>query len=270
MNSRSKGFSVFLIVALAASSLIMAKPAFAQTPAPTSIQIPTPSVPEFSLKYSDTFNIVPPTTTSTTDPYTNKTTTTTIPEHRIENIAINITIENQPFPSSVNGYATNLYYNIRTKPHFGDSSDWETESFTYFPMNFTSGTVQVGYFYLWSQSSSENTTIQYPAGYQAGDEADFQVEAILGYNYTTQVNVGGQSIPLFINTTLFAYKTSGWGPTQTFTMPEVSTSTSPSPYPTVPEFPTLIILPIIILVWVVFFVPLLLYMRKRKPLRSSP
>src|SRR5208283_4034825 len=47
MSGISKSFSLLLIVLLAVSSLIMAKPAFAQTPTPSTI--PKPSVPEFTI-----------------------------------------------------------------------------------------------------------------------------------------------------------------------------------------------------------------------------
>jgi hypothetical protein len=210
----------------------MIKPALAQS-------IPQPSVPEFSLKYSDTFTNIPATTTSTTNPYNGKTTTTTIPEQHIENKAINITIENQPFPSTVNGYTANLYYIVQTKPHFGNNSDWEQESYYYFPINTTSaisGALPADSgFYLPTQSSTNTTTIQYPANYNVGDQVDFQVKAVLGYYYTTPINIGGQSIQIYVNETLFAYQTSDWSPTQTFTMPN-----------TISEFPTLIILPLLL------------------------
>jgi hypothetical protein len=237
MGRIRKSFVVALILVMAISSLgtLMVKPVIAQstTPiqTPTSQQvdfpskipipaIPTPSVPEFSLKYSDTFNIVPSTTTATTNPYTGKTTTTTIPEQHIENIAINITIKNQPFPSTVSGNITGLYYDIRYKGHFEEK--WG--SLNQFPINASSGILPVAtYGYLPIQSSSENTTLQFSANsYQSGDKIDFQVEAILGYNYTTIVNFSPE---IGLNESIFAYQVSGWSPTQTITIPNTSTNT---------------------------------------------
>jgi hypothetical protein len=231
MRLLSKSLILLLLFILVIPSLSLVKPTNAQS-------IPKPSVPVFSLKYSDTFNNIPPITTSTTNPYNGNITTTTIPEQHIENKAINITIKNQPLPLTINGYTTNLYYNIRTKPHFGDF--WATQSFTYFPMNDTSGTVPAGYFYLWSQSSSENTTIQYSVTrLQVGDMIDVQVEAILGYNYTTLVGIG----PVAVNQSLFTYQTSGWSNTQTVT---IENTVSTSPTPTVPELSWLAIIPLMV------------------------
>ena len=67
MGSVSKSFSLLLIVLLAVSSLIIAKPAFAQT-------IPTPSVPEFTVQNVVYISYLAPITTI--DPYTGQNVTT--------------------------------------------------------------------------------------------------------------------------------------------------------------------------------------------------
>jgi uncharacterized protein (UPF0333 family) len=54
MGRISKKFSLLFVLILAVSSIIMAKPAFAQT-------IPTPSVPTFTIQYF--FNAIAPTYT---------------------------------------------------------------------------------------------------------------------------------------------------------------------------------------------------------------
>ncbi len=83
MGSISKSFSLLLIVLLAVSSLIMAKPAFAQNP--------TPSVP--------TFTVQP--VVGNTGKYS----------------YVVVTIKNQPYNSSYGS----LYYNIQISPH-GENS----------------------------------------------------------------------------------------------------------------------------------------------------
>jgi hypothetical protein len=127
--------------------------------------IPKPSVPQFTVEFVDKSYDVPPTTESTTDPYTNKTTTTTIPGYHTDNPTIKVTIKNQPFPSTLNGNATNLYYNVRIKGHFGE--DWN-EQYSY--TEYSSGSLP-------TQSSSEYTILSFPSRYRAGDEVDFQAEA---------------------------------------------------------------------------------------------
>lgn len=201
----------------------MVKPARAQS-------IPTPSVPEFSLKFVDNSYDVPPTATSTTDLYNGKTTTTTIPGYHVENLTIEVTIKNQPFPSTLNGNTSNLYYNVRIKGHFGE--DWTEQYHSY----STSGTLP-------PQSSSEYTVLSFPASYRFGDEVDFQVQAILGYQL-----MGWLPDHILVPNYSFVHESSDWSPTQTFTMPDTSASTSnsPTPTPTVPEFPPLAILPLLI------------------------
>ena len=190
------------------------------TPSPMpSIPIPTPSVPEFTLKFVDNSYKVPPTKTSTTNPYTGKTTTTTIPGYSVENLTIEVTIKNQPFPSTLNGNISNLYYNVETKGHFGYGwTEWYTYSYS------SPGSLQ-------SQSNSEYTVLSFPANYQSGYEIDFQVEAILGYQYTYTYFIG---VDIPVHASSFAYQSSDWSPTQTITIPAY----------TVPEFSTWIILPL--------------------------
>ena len=209
-----------LLVATSCLTLLLIKPANAQS-------IPKPPLPQFSLWYSDTVTIIPATVTSTTNPYSGKNTTTTIPAQQIENKEINVTITNQPFPPTVNGYTANLYFIVQDKPHF-QNGGFEQESYYYFPINTTSaisGTLAANSgFSLPPKSSGQTTILQFPTySLNPGDEEDFQVKAILGYYYTTQVNIGGQTIPVYVNESLFAYQTSDWSPTQTFTMPSTST-----------------------------------------------
>lgn len=63
-----KSVALLFSFLLALSALIMVMPAFAQTPAPSSVSITTPSVPEFSVKFVNTSYEVP--TSYSIDPYT--------------------------------------------------------------------------------------------------------------------------------------------------------------------------------------------------------
>ena len=183
-----------------------------------SQSIPTPSVPEFTVKLVDHSYDVPPVTTSTTNPYNNKTTTTTIPSYRIRNVTIDLTIVNQPYPASINGNASFVYYDVQLKGHFGQG--W-TELFQYYDNSPV-------------QSNSQYTVISLPDNYQVGDQIDIQVQAAIGYKIVTYIahppepNVYTESVD-------FQHASSDWSPTQTFTIPASSASASPTSTPTIPE-----------------------------------
>ena len=77
-----------LLALLALSNLVMVGSVFAQS-------IPTPSVPEFSLRFVDASYDVP--TTYTIDDYTGQ--NITHPGYHVENRTIEVRIKNQPFTS---------------------------------------------------------------------------------------------------------------------------------------------------------------------------
>ena len=127
MVNASKSFSLLFILILAVSSLMMVKPAFAQTPTPTptAIPIPTPSVPQFTLKLVNDSRYIQPTPTVTTNPYTGQQTVTTYPSQYVQDEYIAVIIQNQAFtPFSSGGNSYDLYFDVQTKGHF--SEDWTT------------------------------------------------------------------------------------------------------------------------------------------------
>jgi hypothetical protein len=203
-------------MAVSSLSLIMVKPAFAQS-------IPKPSVPEFTIKLVDHSYDVAPTTTSTTDPYNNKSTTTTIPGYHIQNITIDLKIKNQPFPTSIDGNTSYLLIDARVKGHFTENWTYPYSSIDSYP----------------TQSNSQYTVISFPSNYSPGDEIDFQIEAILAHRYTYYLD--GMHFSDY-----FSDSSSGWSPTQTVTISKPSVSASPSSTPTVPEF-AFIAIPLLLL-----------------------
>jgi hypothetical protein len=122
-----------------------------------------------------------------------------------------ITIKNQPYASTFNGSETRLYYNFRTKSHL--TENWTKQ---YIISTET----------LPAQSSYYNSTDLYyiPTNYNTGEEVDLQVEAILGYQEYTYV----PDHPFAPPTVTFVRQSSGWSPTQTFTMP-YKPALAPSP-----------------------------------------
>jgi len=112
-----------------------------------------------------------------------------------------------------------------------------------------------------TQSNGEYTTLSYPSeqpvveyqyhlGYRivnlfTGDKVDFQVQAMIGSIHRVfNPNFTGQ---LDMYPYVFTGEESGWSNTQAITIPDTSASASPNPTPTptVPEFPMLVISPLL-------------------------
>ena len=245
-----KTFSLALILILAASSLIMIKPTFAQT-------IPKPSIPEFTLKFTDASHYE-----TYTDPYTGAQTT-----YLVQNKTIEISIKNQPFTryTDSSGNLISLYYNIRSKGHF--SQYWmerDGGSDNYLKQNF----------------GSEYTMVPYYGDIPSSGQIDFQIEVIAGHDYEVFNIIEGW----IINGT-----ESGWSNIQTISIPDGSVSITPfsnptptqtpistsSPTPTpsqtptatpaIPEFSWLAILPLFVSV---LFISLMLRHRKTNNLNQ--
>ena len=225
----SKRVALLLLVILLSLILMMGENVFAQSvpnlysPAQS---MPRPSVPKFTVEYIDNSYDVPSTTTSTTNPYNNKTTTTTSPGYHVKNFTIEVTITNQLFPSSINGNATNLYYDVRVKGNFGEDWNYLYSS----PLNSASYSgVLYGYNAdsLPAQSSSDYTVLSFPANsYPSDGVVDFQVKAILGYQYLDNEYYPPHMIPMGMR--IFVYESSSWSKTQTL---DIGASQTPTPSP---------------------------------------
>ena len=200
-NSMSKLAVLMLFALLSLSGLAMVGTVSAQSKF-------KPSVPEFTLKFVDKSSDVPPTTKTTTDPYTNKTTTTIIPGYHVKDQKIELTIKNQPYPTNIDGNKTLLTYHIQTKPHF--SENWKIAT-------------QIT---QWLADGSGFTVKSFQADYRAGDQVDFRVQAILEYEYTsyiwTRLPVFGSDFGWYPENVTELYEASEWSPTQKFIMPETS------------------------------------------------
>lgn len=183
-----------------------------------------PPAPEFTLQTVAYPYDVPPTTTSTTDPYTGKITTTTIPGYHVENKTIEAVIKN-------NG-ASN--YNFRYKGHY-------TDKWSYYPFEPNDYSVADGFGVPYQASASEHTivTLRFlPENIPADGSVDIQVQGLFGtYDaipYGHAVFVGGLTYDFIFNGTA-----SDWSDTQTITIgatassstSDTSPSTSPSTSP---------------------------------------
>lgn len=215
-----------LIIIMSCLTLLTVKPANAQS-------IPKPSITDFTIAYFDKSYDISPTTTI--DPYNGQ--TTTVPGSHVKAAAIEIRIKNEAFTpcTSESGNKVGYYYNIRWKGHF--ETDWHYA----FQANYGSG-------YFPHSDGVEtvfSTDGQYTCGFDipnaadfgVGDQIDFQVEAMIGYVMD----------PGPFEAEVFEGQVSGWSGTQTLTIPDTSSSVSPSP--TVPELSWLIIVPLLLSVF---------------------
>jgi hypothetical protein len=269
---------LLIILILACSSLIMVKPAFAQS-------IPKPSVPNFTVYLIDRPYDVPATTpTYTTDPYTGeqKMQNPGYPGYHVDNLTIELWIQNQQLSYS-NGTTTfKPYYDVRTKGHFDQSwRELYAPYIGYHTNNFKYNTTFVPT-ECPAQSNSSYTVISYSARsppynsydfYPSNAQIDFQVATIIGHNSQMFVSdhpfapyIGHEAIGVEFDTM------SEWSSTQTITIsnsslststPSNPTSTTPTPIPiAVPEFSSLAIQ--LSLITMVAVAGLLVYFKKRK------
>ena len=185
------------------------------------------SVPEFTLQYVDYSYDVPPKTTSTTDPYTNETTTTTIPGYHVENKTIEATIKNNIDAS---------YYNFRYKGRY-------TDEWNYYPFKPSSSgyTFPDAFYVPYKASNSSYTVAALPSYFfkdiRVGSEVDVQMQALFG---DFRAEPFGHLLPIEPTYDFyFEGTTSDWSETQTITIGEIQTPTpSPAttPTPTIPPY----------------------------------
>lgn len=238
---KTLALSLTLIITLSCLTLLVVKPASAQTtPYP---EMPKPAVPQFTVKLIDSSYDIPASTS--TDPYTGQ--TITHPSQHVEARTIEIRIKNEPFTPFVvqegtDNWTVNYFYNIRWKGHF--ENDWH-ELFL----------ADDGYL---SRDSSGSETVFAPQGtysstnglkmstqgmystFPPNSKLDFQVEAMIGYTHRV---LEGDWAPWY-----FFGENSSWSSTQTLTIPSSSLSPAPSPSTTatVPEISWLVIVPLLL------------------------
>ena len=248
----SKGFVIILIfiTAFSSLSLLMVKPASAQTP--------KPSIPKFTLKVLENPYDVAPTTTI--NPNTGKTEQQA--GYLVDNISIQVTIES-PFsqPSFIQPNVPqtyNLWYNISAKNHYGNYWMTYPNAGQYIPFSgysdtvVTYDTVNLAYVLLGDGSNAtwDLTTQSILQGFgeiTPGRQIDFRVQALTG-----------SYLPYYNST--FTGVAGDWSPIQTITIPASSTS----PTPTVPELSWSVV---ILLMVSMFSVVLLIRHRKTANLR---
>ncbi len=258
MTLKIKGLTILLAVLLFASAPIVAHSASAKS-------TPNPSVPQFTARFVNAFYTV-----TNTNPYTGA-----IETQLISNSSIEVAIKNQPWKNS----DSQIYYNIRVKPHFAGnwteiyplrnlSSSYNNGVFTFAeyisfdtPMMPSSGSIgasfrvvateyygESGYDVQRYYSGDEGQQGEYFAflhGIPYGSQLDFQVEALAGYNSTywyvmhpLYPQFGGSDQPAIAFSAA-----SGWSKSQTVIIGDNAGNQTPTP--SVPEFPTIAIVPLL-------------------------
>ncbi len=221
MGCISKRLSLLLIVLLAVSSLIMAKPAFAQTSTPTPQPIPTPSVPEFTVQ------LVGPSVTVPTTYSLNQSSGQVVANigYIVEYSAVEVTVKNQPFTPYVDssGNAVSVFYNIQILDD--QSSAWSDlySSTGGYPAQSTDSDYTNISIHVDTGQNDEGITIP------VGTQTEIRVEAMIGYISANFVayNPNPPYIADYTNYS-FVGQTSSWSPTQTVTIP-ANTPLSPTP-----------------------------------------
>jgi hypothetical protein len=168
--------------------------------------IPAPSIPQFTIAYVDHSYDVPAKTTQTTDPYTGNTVTNTISGYHVKNYTIDVTIENQPYPSTVNNCNTSIMqYGIQRKGHYEPDGNF----------------VGVGMF---EASKSAYTVVSLSTDdYPRNGTIDLRVCAYLGFHYNYFYGL----LPMLG----FANSPSGWSNAQSITLTESPSITPASTAP---------------------------------------
>lgn len=245
-TSKILALSFILLILTSGLSLLMVKPVNAET-------IPKPSVPEFTLKYVDDSYYVPASNTTTIDPFTGNKTVIVQAGYYVENKSVAVSIKNLPFTpyKDSSGHYVDLYYDIRWMGHWGNNW-WDYNSTFRMLLNSYSGFDNNGL----PLPNSDFKVVSFPMGVDisghtqilgnvsANGKIDFQVQAFIGY-YTQKMY---PSVPGFRDSyyNVFNGESSGWSSSQTISIPDGSVSVSTSPNqtstPTVPEFPSWMIL----------------------------
>jgi hypothetical protein len=219
---------------------------------------PTPPVPTFTVTLTNASYSVPP--TYYIDPQTGANITKA--GYFVNDENLTFTIQNQPnvtfyFVRWTTPYMTGWNYiegyyegdvmNATLERTPGSTTNWVlTGTYGTFPIYVNGNPINTVYGY------------SFPFGFQSlnfesGAKIEFQVQASNG---------SPQIVPVILNEHFSIIgETSGWSNTQTITIPASSTSSaSPNPTPTVPEFPSLIVLPLLI---TMLFVAVILRLKQK-------
>lgn len=219
MGRANKSFSLLLVLFLAASSLIVFEPAFAQTPTPTPNlnTFHVPSTPTFTVTLTNTSYAVP--TTYSTDPQTGAKITNAGYFVNRENLTF--TIQNQPDATDyviryTTPYATGWSYIY--EEDFNGTLSKSSGGASTLTFSGTYGSFEIGETQQMVQGYSFVSYYERSFNFESGASIEFQVQAVNGYNKFEE--------SLFGSHTALIGVTSEWSNSQTITIPTGISSTS--------------------------------------------
>jgi hypothetical protein len=237
MEKISKAIALTLTLTILLSCLpsLTVKPALAN---PISYTPPKPSIPEFTLNYTDN--------------------SYEVADNFFQNKSIEAVIKNQPSFEVI-------CYNINSKNH--SSENWSSydyysyesyveEPYPYNGSNYTGGRLVASnsdftvFVFGFEGNNGSDTYNLWLGNVHDGDQIDFQVQAYTAFWAPTK-EVNGLTGSNVEYNFLSVDSIGDWSSLQTITVPEASASTSPTPTPTVPELPWLVILPLLLSVFCV-------------------
>ncbi len=207
MGSVSKSLALIAVLSVIASSLIMVKPACAQS-------TPLPSVPDFTIEPLGPSFDIPPTYS-----FNSSSRGFDINDgYHLEFSTVKIVIKNQPFTNQTN--VDFLYYSVRIRPHNYPDSYWQE----LFSAGYEGFPIQTSSNYTVIPLSVEGTQTLGPI-IPTGASTDIQVEAMIGHI--------GRNLTAGYPYVFFG-ETSGWSNIQTVTLPPKIpfTFSTPTPPPT--------------------------------------
>ncbi len=146
-----------------------------------------PSTPEFTLEIVDNSYDVPP--TYKTDEFTGKTVVDS-PGYHVDNLQLQVTIKNQALKYNAAEKGYHLYYNIRTKGHFGETWREHYPVYeSYKSVDYTNITYGQYISERAPQSEGEYTVAALGLNDYAIDaQIDVQVQALIGHDSTKFYN----------------------------------------------------------------------------------
>jgi hypothetical protein len=215
MGATNKDFLLFTIVLAGLTMIIL--PTFTLLSL-SSASIPTPSVPNFTLKTVNASYNVPP--TSSIDPYTVQ--TITRQGYHVDNVTLVMVIQNQPLVYQYNGHG--FFYNVSVKGHYAENWTqlFPNDELPEADANSTQTLIPLGAL-TEAGLSLYHKSITIPKN----GELDVQVDAMIGQVYKIGQPLGGWT---------FDGQRSGWSDIQTITVSNSSLPTSDtSPTPNSPD-----------------------------------
>ncbi len=278
MGTISKTLAIFLTSAIVMSCLtfLMIETANAQS-------IPVPATPTFTVKLVDNSCTTPITTTTSTDPYTNKTTITKAGGQYVKNYTIELIIENQALPSTVDSSKYSIYYSIRLKPHFeeywtlGQYGELAPCNNSLSPDPSEASITECFQNLIPKQSDGPYTIFPIDGSFlNQSDQIDFQVKAVIGHtfnlwteNYVIDHYYAG--IPRYGDTTVLVPTPSitedsegNWSTIQTLTIPVISPTLTSDANNTLPFSFVIIAIAVVLVIVIILALVLLRKHRKKR------